>query len=107
MKDKEAIYDEKISPLMKQILEVCEEHGMPMFATFQFSDYGFCTSAMEHDGHHVIRFHRALAQCGEGERVNIDKFMFWVAKEAKGKSHSSIVLKQMGVPCEPEETSAV
>ncbi len=32
--DLEAVYDDKISPLMKQIIEICREHEMPMVASF-------------------------------------------------------------------------
>ena len=30
----ESIYDEKISPLMRQIIDICKEHNMPMVASF-------------------------------------------------------------------------
>ena len=32
--NQEEIYDSKISPLMKQIIEVCKEHKIPMVASF-------------------------------------------------------------------------
>lgn len=32
--DKEAIYDEKIAPLMKQIIEVCKAEEIPLVASF-------------------------------------------------------------------------
>ncbi|WP_175810615.1 hypothetical protein [Burkholderia cepacia] len=31
---KEQIYDEKISPLMTQIIAICKEHGIPIVASF-------------------------------------------------------------------------
>lgn len=31
---KESVYDEKISPLMSQIIAICQEHKINMFATF-------------------------------------------------------------------------
>ena len=34
MKDKEAIYDKEISPLMKQIIAICKEHKIAMVAQF-------------------------------------------------------------------------
>lgn len=34
--DKEAIYDNQISPLVRQIVEVCKEHQIPMIAAFTF-----------------------------------------------------------------------
>lgn len=32
--NKEEIYDEQISPLMRRIIEVCKEHGIAMMADF-------------------------------------------------------------------------
>ncbi len=32
--DLEAVYDEEISPLMKQIIEICKQREMPMVASF-------------------------------------------------------------------------
>jgi len=32
--DLEQAYDEKITPLMDQIIEICQEHKMPMIADF-------------------------------------------------------------------------
>lgn len=53
--DKEKIYDEKISPLMAQIIAACKEHGIPMLATFcyrsgDFEEDGtisFCTTSLD------------------------------------------------------------
>ena len=45
MEDKEAIYDEQIAPLMTQLLEICQREGVPMFASFQYSEDGFWTRA--------------------------------------------------------------
>lgn len=38
MYDKESIYDEKINPLMAQIIEICKEHDIKMFATFYLKE---------------------------------------------------------------------
>lgn len=46
----EAVYDEKISPLMRQIIAIAKEHGIPMFATFVYEQdtdgngTGHCTT---------------------------------------------------------------
>ena len=47
--DLEAIYDAKIAPLMDQIIGICKEHKLPMFATFLYmndpdGDDGLCTT---------------------------------------------------------------
>lgn len=49
--DKEAVYDDLISPLMARIIEICKEHEIPFVAQFQIGDSEedgplFCTSAM-------------------------------------------------------------
>lgn len=38
MYDKEAVYDEKISPLMKEIIEICKAEEMPMVAQFYLKE---------------------------------------------------------------------
>lgn len=60
--DLEQVYDDKISPLMVQIIAICKEHKMPMAATFTYraDDEGgldHCTTLMglRGDPHGVIR----------------------------------------------------
>ena len=50
--DLEIVYDEQIAPLMAQIIEICEAHGLPMVATFAYKRDGdhevdFCTSSID------------------------------------------------------------
>lgn len=48
--DLESVYDEQIAPLMTQIIAICAEHKLPMFATFLYmndppgDDTGVCTT---------------------------------------------------------------
>ncbi len=43
--DEETVYDEKLFPLMEQIIAVCTEHNIPMLASFALSSKGMvCTS---------------------------------------------------------------
>lgn len=44
VKDNERVYDEQIAPLMKQIIEICKKHEMPMFASFVYAPDNFCTT---------------------------------------------------------------
>lgn len=39
MYDKEKIYDEKIYPLMGQIIEICKENDMQIFATYLLKEH--------------------------------------------------------------------
>jgi len=100
MKDKKAIYDEQIAPLVAQLIEVCQSEGIPFFASFQYSEDGFCTSA-QRTGHCVFDSYMALSQCAERGGVNLDKYMIWVAKDARKKGHSSLYLKIAGIPETP------
>ena len=48
--DLEKVYDEQIAPLMTQIINICKEHKLPMFASFLYKndseneDDGCCTT---------------------------------------------------------------
>lgn len=49
--DLESVYDNEISPLMSQIIEICNRHKMPMLATFMYQhlhgeseDDSYCTT---------------------------------------------------------------
>lgn len=49
--DLEKVYDEQISPLMTKIIEICQEHRIPMVASFQYANSetegpAFCTTIM-------------------------------------------------------------
>lgn len=50
--DLEKVYDEQIAPLMTKIIAVCNEHKMPIFATFQYAatedDEFVCTTNSLH-----------------------------------------------------------
>lgn len=43
---KEAIYDERIGPLMDQIISTCEQHGIPLIAHFELDGDTACTTNM-------------------------------------------------------------
>ena len=60
----EDIYDEKISPLMKQIIEICHEHKIPMLASFTYENceekgHGRCTTHLRYDGREDEANHKA------------------------------------------------
>lgn len=57
----ESVYDEQISPLMKQIITICKEHNMPMVASFAYENSeekgrGLCTTTMTFEGRHIKEF---------------------------------------------------
>ena len=59
--NKEQIYDEKIAPLMRQIIEICQEHNIGMLADFEIpndEDQDLCcTSGTPGDGDQISRRH--------------------------------------------------
>jgi hypothetical protein len=52
--DKESVYDNEISPLMKQIIEICKRENIPMAFNFAIKDDGeeegwlYCTTVHDH-----------------------------------------------------------
>lgn len=57
----ESVYDEKISPLMRQIIDICKEHNMPMVASFAYENseengIGCCTTTLTFEGRHIKAF---------------------------------------------------
>jgi hypothetical protein len=44
--DNEKVYDEQIAPLMERIIAVCEEHGLPMIAEFEYAEEHNCLTAI-------------------------------------------------------------
>ena len=96
--DLEAVYDQKIAPLMNQLLAICQEHHIPMLATFEYAEGAFATSFMENEGHPVFQHLKALLGCAMPEGINVDKFVLGMLKHYQGQPHSSLVLKQLGLP---------
>lgn len=53
--DKEAVYDEQISPLMTQVIAICKANNIPMVAQFQYANDkengpALCTTTLPIDG---------------------------------------------------------
>jgi hypothetical protein len=80
MENKEKIYDEKISPLIKQIIEICKDESIPMFCEFQFSKDGFCRSFLKSTDTNIFEHYLALSHCKSGGSVNIDSILIWLLK---------------------------
>jgi len=57
--DCEKVYDEEISPLITQIIEICNKHKMPMLASF----------AYEHDEENGIGHCTTLLNCFENRYI--------------------------------------
>lgn len=51
IQDNEHIYDEQIAPLMTQIIAICNEHKIPMVASFEYAPGELCTTSLPFDGY--------------------------------------------------------
>jgi hypothetical protein len=79
LEDKEQIYDEKISPLMTKIINICDKNKIPFFAEFQYSNDGFCKTRISKN-ETIFKVYDAISQSKQDGSFNIDKFLFWVVK---------------------------
>ncbi|EBS1343670.1 hypothetical protein LJS90_001092 [Salmonella enterica] len=62
----ESVYDERINPLMQQIIAICKEHNMPMVASFAYENCEekgrcYCTTALTFEGRHIKEFAEATS----------------------------------------------
>jgi hypothetical protein len=70
--DLESVYDEQISPLMQQIIAICNEHQMPMVCSFAFENceergVGDCTTILNaYEGRVHMPFNKAFSQIRGG-----------------------------------------
>lgn len=96
MKTKDEIYNKKIHPLMAQIVQICRDNEIPVFATFECTDDKsfYSTSIYDHN-HPVFGYYEALRQCLMENAVNMDKFLFWLMEKARKEGHSSILLSKL------------
>jgi len=104
---REKIYDEEISPLMRKVIEKCQEHKMPLFIECEYAPGDFCKSNLspaDWDAHAVFTTFEAISQCIQNGGVNIDKYFFWLIKQIKeAGGHGSIFMSQLGYKTETGE----
>lgn len=64
--DLEKVYDDEISPLVNKIIDICNEHKIPMICSFAYENsdelgYGLCTTMHNaHKNRYVKEFSEAL-----------------------------------------------
>lgn len=95
MNDKEKIYDEQISPLMKQIIQICKANDIPVFAEFQYGDCDFVKTNVSTTGHWLFHWLDACTQCAQPDGMNADKFIMWLMNSGK-ENKSSACLHLLG-----------
>lgn len=93
LEDNEKIYDEKIAPLMAQIIAICKEHKLPCHATFEYAPDAFCTTHIsgEPDSAAMVMIRTAALTKG-----NIDAFIIAMSKHAEKSGHTSAFLYAFG-----------
>lgn len=75
--DKDSLYDEKISPLMKQVIDICKEEGIPMLAQFYIRSADvdpdgedlYCTTTLPAEGNTPDDMRRRMQIVRHGERT--------------------------------------
>lgn len=81
---KEVVYDEQISPLMKQIIQICQDNDINFFADFCIgenqTDYCSSHSARSDGTFSKYNLLNMLSQCAEAGGMNMDKFLLAVKK---------------------------
>ena len=97
MEDKERVYDEQISPLMAQIIQICQDNGMPLVAHVQYSPEGLATTSVGTTAESMLKMRIAaqLAHCIVAS--NLDEFLFWLVKEEARQSTGSLMLAALQV----------
>jgi hypothetical protein len=80
--DCEDVYDNEISPLMTQIIEICNEHKIPMLCDFIYkndedSGLGLCTTLLNGHENRSIQIlrdaNRAINSTGHSMAITITK----------------------------------
>lgn len=94
MNDFEPIYDEQIAPLMKQIIDICHEHGIPMIASFKLTDNDdplYATTALHMDElfTSVIRVIRGSHTAVGNSQLAIMQMALYAAQKSGERDKSS------------------
>ena len=81
--NKEDVYDNEISPLMTQIIDICKQHGIPIIASFTYEnsderDPGRCTTLINnipdrHDNDFRIAANQIIHPETESFAISISK----------------------------------
>lgn len=80
--DKEAVYDEQISPLMQQVIAICKEHGIPVVASFEYANDLLCSTIVT-DANTCDNLRRAGDAILAGSRATVPLMI--TTRDADGK----------------------
>lgn len=115
---KEQIYDEKIHPLMTQIIEICQDAGIDFIASFEL---GLVPSTVDGEDRTVVPLHvqtyinkaqvprLIFMDMARQADLNMDSLIIGLMKYARRHgNHSSMCLHQLGIKVgTPADSSVV
>lgn len=96
----EKYYDEVIALKLKEVMELCQANGLSIVAVVEYAPESVGRNFASPPGQPLsigMKMVDWAAQC----HGNVDKFMIAASNHARQHGHSSIYLKQAGVPLEP------
>lgn len=99
----EEFYDTEVAPVLMDLARKHQERGLGFLALAQWDKSGKVsrTATLPVGAPASLRWGLSLASASTDAGVNIDGFMIAVMKEARETGHSSMILKQLGVPLKP------
>lgn len=97
--ENETFYDNEIAPRLTELARACEDRGMSFIASVEYapSETG-STILLSADSSFQSRLMDLATRCNG----NVDSLIFALMKYAREHGHSSMCLKQLGVPSVPE-----
>ncbi|MFT3967381.1 MAG: hypothetical protein QM690_16015 [Sphingobium sp.] len=98
----ETIYDKLIAPRLHEIMMLCHAHGLPLVATVEYAPGEFGTTANLPPRHGISMGWMHAAAHSHG---NADALILHMMKQARERGHSSMCLRQLGVPFFPAEAA--
>lgn len=103
MSENETFYDNEIAPALAGLAKRCQDRGLSFLAVVEWEpgEHGRTLTLQAGSGL-GIRMADAAAQAGN----NADGLILALMKYAHEHGHSSMLLKQLGVPLTPEKSAA-
>lgn len=95
----EEYYDTNIAPKLAEIAQDCENNGMSLIAFCEFNKGEIGDTITIQQGSH---FSTRLVHMAVQSKGNVDSLIWGIMKYASKYGHSSITLKQLGVPEKPQ-----
>lgn len=102
MSDNEKWYDEEIAPKLIELAEACRARKASFTAAVEYlPDHVGETASIEGDASFKFRLSAWATRCAG----NVDSLMIAVQRYAMKHGHSSMVLKRLDVPLQPDSAN--